>query len=51
MRSKTCVLSSWGRAVHTQAVAAETIGAEKLVPSTDCQPFGSYDSGNAATMC
>ena len=34
MSSKICVLSSVGRAVQTQAVAPETIGAEKLVPSS-----------------
>ena len=32
MTSKSWVLSSSGRSVQTQADAAETIGAEKLVP-------------------
>ena len=32
IRSKSCVFSIPGRAVHTHAVAAATCGAEKLVP-------------------
>ena len=35
MTSKSCVLSSVGRTVQTQADAPATIGAEKLVPSSD----------------
>ena len=35
IRSKSCVFSSVGRAVQTQAVAPATSGDEKLVPSTD----------------
>ena len=34
MRSKICVLSRSLRTVQTSAVPPETIGAEKLVPST-----------------
>src|SRR5205807_8463200 len=40
MRSNTSVLSSLGRAVQTQAVAAETIGGEKLVPLTGRELVG-----------
>ena len=50
IKSKICELSSIGRAVHTHAVAPETIGAEKLVPSRVLKPVASNESGTAAGM-
>jgi hypothetical protein len=41
MSSKIWVLSSSGRAVQTHAVAPDTIGAEKLVPSSTEYPLAS----------
>jgi hypothetical protein len=50
MSSKICVLSSFGRAVQTQAVAAATIGAAKLVPLARTNPLGSNEDGTATQM-
>ena len=48
--SKTWVASSSGRAVHTHAAAAATIGEAKLVPSTCSYRLGLSHAGTAATI-
>ena len=40
MTSKSCVMSSVGRTVQTQAVAPATIGDAKLVPLKESYLFG-----------
>src|SRR5438093_11118812 len=48
MTSKSCVMSSVGRTVHTQAVAPATIGEAKLVPLKEAYLLGGlYVAGTA----
>src|SRR5438105_110276 len=50
IRSNICVWSRLDRVDQTHAVAAATIGAEKLVPLTFSQPALEKLNGIAATM-
>src|SRR6266511_1858589 len=50
MRSNIWVLSRFRRMLHTPAVAAATIGAEKLVPLERSNPLGLKAYGTATTM-
>src|SRR2546425_10224771 len=50
MRSKSCVTARLRHTVQTHAAAAETIGAEKLVPSHESNPDGLTPTGTATGM-
>ena len=52
INSNSCVLSSSGRTVHTQAAAPATSGEAKLVPFPSVlYPVGSFANGSATGMC